>query len=100
MRESDTVARLGGDEFSIILEGIISNEDAMTVVKKVLKHNQEPYALNGRHASLSVSIGIALYPDDAESHEELVQRADQAMYVAKANGKNGFSFYSQGDNRK
>ena len=100
VRESDTVARLGGDEFSIILEGVTSDKDAIIVVKKILKQNKEPYAINGHLTSLTASIGIALYPDDAEGHEELVQRADQAMYVAKENGKNGFTFYAHGENRK
>ena len=95
VRESDTVARIGGDEFSIILEGITSKEDARTVVEKILFWNEEPYSLNSHQAYLTTSIGITLYPDDGEDYDELLDNADRAMYVAKANGKNDFSFFSR-----
>jgi diguanylate cyclase (GGDEF)-like protein/PAS domain S-box-containing protein len=95
VRESDTVARLGGDEFSIILEGIASKNDAKTVVDKILERNKKPFALNGHSAKLTASIGITLFPDDGIDYAGLLINADQAMYVAKNNGKNRYAFFSR-----
>ncbi len=98
VRESDTVARLGGDEFTVILPKIHRNQDAEIIAEKILKHLQHPFLLEGREVFISGSVGITLYPDDADSVETLVRNADAAMYQAKEAGRNAFRFYTQSMN--
>ena len=95
VRESDTVARLGGDEFTVIL----TDMDAITRVEAIAQHMldllQAPFQLGHEQAYVSASIGITLYPDDAEEIDDLLKHADQAMYAAKGAGRNRFSYFTQ-----
>lgn len=93
-RESDTVARLGGDEFVILLPSLARSEDAVQVAEKVLESFTVQISQDGRDLHLSASIGISVFPQDGDSSDLLLQRADVAMYRAKANGRNGFKSYS------
>jgi diguanylate cyclase (GGDEF)-like protein len=86
LRESDTLARMGGDEFVVALPGISGQADAQTVAAKILEELRRPLELGGRHLYVSASIGMALYPDDGADYGALLQRADGAMYTAKASG--------------
>jgi diguanylate cyclase (GGDEF)-like protein/PAS domain S-box-containing protein len=88
VRDDDTVARLGGDEFTIILSDLRHPEDALTVAQKILETAQEPMTLVGMHIVVTVSIGIALYPEDGADPEALLRNADSAMYRAKEAGRN------------
>lgn len=90
IRESDTVARLGGDEFAIILSETHRNEDITGVAQKIIEAISAPFDLMGGEASIGISIGIARYSEDAGSEDELMKRADQAMYEAKSAGKNTY----------
>lgn len=96
VRESDTVARLGGDEFTVVLGEL---DDAAGVVEKVAQSIVETlgrsFHLGKDVAYVSGSVGITLYPEDAISSQELIRKADQAMYAAKAAGKNQFSYFTQ-----
>ncbi len=95
VRETDTFARLGGDEFAIILHeyGDVSSIDR--VVESVLDEMSRPFDLDdGAMGHISCSIGIALYPQDAGSIQDLVKHADQAMYAAKDAGRNRFSYFT------
>lgn len=83
LRQSDTVARLGGDEFAFVLEGILDEADAMFVTQKILKSLSEPILPEVGSKPLSASLGISLFPNDAEDIELLIRYADQAMYAAK-----------------
>ncbi len=94
LRAEDTLSRFGGDEFSLLLPGISSREGTVTVAEKILKAVRQPFLIDGHDLYLSVSLGIAVYPDAGESHESLIQSADVAMYHVKANGKDGYAFYS------
>ncbi|HVH63684.1 MAG TPA: sensor domain-containing diguanylate cyclase [Candidatus Dormibacteraeota bacterium] len=85
LRATDTVARLGGDEFGILLSGNTSKEYAMSVAGKLAAALAEPVEVNGREASTSGSIGVALYASGDGSVASLLDRADAAMYVAKRN---------------
>lgn len=89
VRESDCVARLGGDEFAVMLAALREQSAAEAVARKLLARLQEPVALSqaSRAQRLSASVGVSVYPDDAEDPEELLRRADTAMYVAKHSGK-------------
>ena len=95
-RESDTVARLGGDEFTVILTRITDPKHVETVAEKIITHLAEPFQLGDSVAYISASVGITLCPDDADEAEALLKNADQAMYVAKRQGRNRFSHFTQG----
>ena len=89
-RESDTVARLGGDEFTIILNEAHKLEDVTGVAKKIIEAISAPFDLDGQQAVVGISIGISRYVEDASNEDELMRRADEAMYEAKAAGKNTY----------
>lgn len=92
VRDSDTVARMGGDEFTVILNNVRTPNSKDFVAKKIVEALARPFALNGKDCSVSVSIGIALYPDNGETAEQLVKTSDAAMYLAKHSGKNCYRF--------
>ena len=94
LRDSDTVARQGGDEFIILLGDVTSVAQAQLVGQRVLKQFEEPIDLGGSMVDVSASIGIALYPGDGNSVDELFARADAAMYQAKGAGKNRLELFT------
>lgn len=85
VRESDTVARVGGDEFTVILRDINSRENVVPVAEKIIEALAQPFrlALQQQSVNIGTSVGIAIYPDDAQDHETLIKLADAAMYRAK-----------------
>ncbi|NTV09701.1 MAG: diguanylate cyclase [Zoogloea sp.] len=88
VRESDTVARLAGDEFTVILPQLRDHNDARHVAEKILAALSRPLDIAGHAVSIGGSIGIALFPDHAESVEQILNAADHAMYQAKQAGRN------------
>ncbi|MGN6388967.1 MAG: sensor domain-containing protein [Burkholderiaceae bacterium] len=94
VRETDTVARLGGDEFTVILPAPDHHDLAEQASQKILEALARPFALQEEVVHVSGSIGIAVFPDDAPNAEELLRKADQAMYAAKQAGKNQFSYFT------
>ncbi|WP_282189022.1 EAL domain-containing protein [Azospirillum sp. SYSU D00513] len=95
LRETDTVARLGGDEFLIVVPGIEEPTDASAVAEKVLAQLASPFAVQGKTFNVSPSIGISLFPDDADDAEGLIRCADIAMYNAKDGGRNAYRFVTK-----
>ncbi|MDD5329763.1 MAG: EAL domain-containing protein [Sulfuricella sp.] len=93
IRNSDTLARFGGDEFAIVLGDVGSPQHAALVAQKVLDALAEPFDLDGQEVFVTPSIGVALYPLDASSKDELIQHADTAMSHAKTRGGNNYCFY-------
>ncbi len=94
LRESDTAARMGGDEFTVVLTTVTHSQDATGVAQKIIEQIHRPFALSQGPAQVSISIGIALYPDHANTAKELVQCADLAMYAAKQAGKNDWRLWN------
>ncbi len=93
IRASDTVARLGGDEFAAILRKVGDEADVATVAKKILHVIDSKFYIKGHTCSVGASIGIALYPKDATEAEDLLKKADMAMYNVKHSGKNNYGFW-------
>ncbi|MBF0126306.1 MAG: diguanylate cyclase [Magnetococcales bacterium] len=94
VRNSDTVARMGGDEFTIILASLTVPMDPETVARKILAALYQPFDLFGTRVVVSGSVGISLFPQDAESLDLLLKWADHAMYAAKRRGRNCFVFFN------
>jgi len=94
VRNTDTVARVGGDEFLLIATGLNTLEDAGVIAEKIIKAESQPFIFDGQQAAVGVSIGIALFPDHGEDKDRLIKLADEAMYIIKNSGKNGYSFAS------
>lgn len=95
VRKTDTVARLGGDEFTVILGELDSPNHIEQLAQKILDKLAAPFSLRKEAAYISGSVGIAIYPDDGGTSEELIRKADQAMYAAKQAGKNQFSYFTR-----
>ncbi len=93
IRGSDTVARMGGDEFTFVLNDIGATENAAVVAQKIIDELSIPVQLADQQCHIGGSIGIAFYPDHAEDADTLLRLADEAMYVAKQNGKNTYRFH-------
>lgn len=94
VRDHDTISRLGGDEFTIIIEDLADASDAALVAQNLLNAFHQPVELD-EQLHISLSIGISLYPNDADQPEALIRNADTAMYRAKAAGKNRYEFYTK-----
>lgn len=95
VRETDTVTRLGGDEFTIILSQIRSMRDPESVAEHVIAALAQPFVLEGSERFLSACIGIALYPADGTTADELLRNADTAMYRAKAEGPGRYVYFEE-----
>jgi diguanylate cyclase (GGDEF)-like protein/PAS domain S-box-containing protein len=94
LRQNDTISRLGGDEFIILLPIIETVQDAVEVAKIVLESFEQPFICNNHTISTSISIGIAIFPDDCQDMDSLLQNADMAMYYVKAHGRNGYHLFA------
>lgn len=95
IREGDVVCRLGGDEFAIIVHDLETETSIGALAQRVLESLREPIKLNGTDQFVTCSIGIATYPRCARTAEDMLKRADLAMYQVKREGRNGFHFYSE-----
>jgi diguanylate cyclase (GGDEF)-like protein len=93
VRDTEMVARLGGDEFAILQIGVEQPQSSELLARRVLKVISDPYDLDGQHAVVGTSIGIALAPHDGVSPDELLKSADMALYRAKADGRNTHRFF-------
>jgi diguanylate cyclase (GGDEF)-like protein len=88
VRTSDTVARIGGDEFTIILEKFNDVENIDMVCKRITESIPEEIEFDDNKLSVSVNLGISVYPYDGETSDELIKKADEALYKAKEKGEN------------
>jgi diguanylate cyclase (GGDEF)-like protein/PAS domain S-box-containing protein len=93
MEPSAFIARMGGDEFVVLLPGVVKREQASLIADQLVQSLQGEYDLCGRNLHLTASVGVALYPQDADTVEEILKAADSAMYAAKAAGRNCWRFF-------
>lgn len=95
VRQSDVVARLGGDEFTVILKQVSNAQSPERVASDIIHALSSTYTMDGNEVNyISASIGISLYPNDAQDVQSLLKNADQAMYTAKRQGRNRFQFFT------
>ncbi|MHB8138036.1 MAG: sensor domain-containing protein [Smithellaceae bacterium] len=95
LRAVDVVGRLGGDEFVVLIEEVDNSNQLVSVAQKILSAALKPVTLLGEECRVTASIGISLYPKDAEDEQSLMKTADKAMYFAKEEGKNNYQFYAE-----
>lgn len=98
LRDGDTVSRLGGDEFLIIMPGIAHLDVIFPVIDKLLHGLEQPFGLDSYQLSTSVSIGVAVFPNDGGDFTTLMQKADTAMYHAKDAGRNTYRLFDEAMN--
>ena len=94
LRQEDTVGRLGGDEFIVLLRGLTDSHNAFTIAEDLIKTFREPFKIDSRELILTMSIGVAIYPENGKLASDLLRNADTAMYQAKALGRNTYSFFT------
>ena len=94
LRSSDTIARFGGDEFTFIVDPIEKVSDAIAVLNQIKNAMQEPFTLQSNRLFVTSSLGVAVYPNDGASREQLISHADQAMYSAKNMGRDQYQFFT------
>ena len=100
IRGGDTVGRLGGDEFIIILPGLTEASDARPVIENLIEQFRNAFKVDGRELILTASIGISVSPEDGDNASELLRNADSAMYHAKNQGRNTYSFFTESMNQE
>jgi diguanylate cyclase (GGDEF)-like protein len=93
VRRTDTVSRLGGDEFVVLLSQVEREEDAGVSARKILRELAAPHTIDDKNLDISVSIGVSTYPSDGPDAENLMDKADTAMYEAKKRGRNNYQFF-------
>jgi len=92
VRKTDTAARIGGDEFLLVITEFQHNDVVVSIAQQVISILAQPLPFNGVQLTVGASIGIATYQKNSDSADELIKRADKAMYVSKKSGKNKYSF--------
>jgi len=95
LRKEDTICRFGGDEFVILVEELKSFDFLDAIVRKISAISDEPVVIEGENLHIEMSIGVAIYPNDADDVDSLLKHADAAMYRAKHGGKNAVAYYQQ-----
>ncbi len=93
LRESDTIARQGGDEFTVLMQNVTDKDSINLIAERLLACVNKPVLIKDVLHKISASIGICLYPQDAKTAEDLLEKSDLALYRAKARGKNQYVFY-------
>ena len=94
VRRSDTLARLGGDEFTVVLANLLRKEDALLVANGLLECLAAPFFIENHELTIGASIGISIFPQDAQDSAGLMQQADSAMYASKRDGRNRATLFT------
>jgi len=100
VRETDTAFRIGGDEFAVLLEYMRDDQDAALVAGRIIDALSAPFELGQQEIISTTSLGVTVYPRDAQTADRLIKDAEAAMYQAKASGRNRFQFYAPAMNAK
>jgi diguanylate cyclase (GGDEF)-like protein/PAS domain S-box-containing protein len=95
LRSSDTISRFGGDEFNILVTEVNQESDIQMVARKIIRSMEYPFYLDGQELFITCSIGISIYPKDCRDAENLIKKADTALYRAKDMGRNNFQTYDE-----
>ena len=95
LRKGDTISRFGGDEFVVLLTGVTQAADVRMITQKILESLSMESDIAGNKIVATVSLGIALYPDDGNDIDTLIKKSDKAMYLVKTNGRNGYKFFDE-----
>jgi diguanylate cyclase (GGDEF)-like protein len=95
VRDGDTVARLGGDEFAVVQTGLSDMAGATRLAGRVVEAMAAPFELQGHQVVIGASVGVAAAPSDGEDADELLKKADMALYRAKADGRGAFHFFER-----
>ena len=95
VREGDTVARLGGDEFAVVQSGLTDLAGATKLAERVVEAMAAPFDLQGHQVMIGASVGVAVAPSDGDDADELLKKADMALYRAKADGRGAFHFFER-----
>lgn len=93
--EEVTLARLGGDEFAVLVEGELRSGQATVLGQALLEGMRAPFVIDGHTLFISASMGISLFPDDAQGAEQLLRNADSALFQAKARGRSSYALYTE-----
>jgi len=93
LRKVDTLSRIGGDEFIVLLLDLNADDEFIGSVERILKVLQQPFIIDENSISISVSIGVTLFPQNNNDSDILMRHADQAMYIAKQKGKNRYHLF-------
>jgi diguanylate cyclase (GGDEF)-like protein/PAS domain S-box-containing protein len=94
LRSEDTVCRYGGDEFVIVLEELEGSHNLASILEKIMAITSAPFLIRGKSIGIQMSVGVSLFPRDAEHAASLIQKADEAMYEAKRRGKNRVHYFN------
>ncbi|KPA11935.1 diguanylate cyclase (GGDEF) domain-containing protein [Candidatus Magnetomorum sp. HK-1] len=95
IRETDTAARLGGDEFGIILQDMKDETSAKVISQKIIQSIEKKIHVKTHNFHIGASVGISFYPEDGKDENDLLNKADKAMYKVKKSGKSGYCFCSK-----
>ena len=96
VRESDTVARIGGDEFVIVMPEFRTIQDVEWCGHQIIRNTAQPIEISGREVSLTLSVGVSIFPEGGRVAEELLRNADAAMYTVKETGRNSLRVFDEG----
>ncbi|WP_245600368.1 diguanylate cyclase domain-containing protein [Psychromonas arctica] len=99
VRQSDIVARLGGDEFIFVMDNPLHKEEILHLAERIINSIKEPIEIDDNHLQIGSSIGIAIYPDDATTSVDLIEKADHAMYQSKDPERSSIHFYESDSNQ-
>ncbi len=99
IRHGDTLGRLGGDEFIVLLTDLQTTEEITQIVENLIQQFRLPFSIDGQSLTMTLSIGVAIHPVDGNDASQLLRQADAAMFYAKSNGRNTFTYYTESMNR-